>query len=71
MDRQLKTIDEISLSIKDARKSNHMTQEEAAFRLGYSERQYRRFEKDGVYDISVLLSIAELFGVNLIDILFN
>lgn len=71
MDRQLKTIDEISSSIKDARKSCHLTQEEAAYRLGYSERQYRRFEKDGVYDISVLLSIAEAFHVNLIDILFN
>ena len=71
MDRQLRTIDEISLSIRDARKLRHMTQEEAASRLGYSERQYRRFEKDGVYDISVLLSIAKLFGVDLISILFK
>ena len=71
MDRQLKTIDEISLSIKDARKSRHMTQEQAAYLLGYSERQYRRFEKDGVYDISILLSIAKLFGVDLINILFK
>ena len=71
MDRQLNTIDEISMRIKDARKERHMTQEEAAFRLGYSERQYRRFEKEGVYDIAVLKNIAMLYGVNLIDILFD
>lgn len=71
MDRQLKTIGEISLSIKDARKMCHMTQEEAAYMLGYSERQYRRFEKDGVYDIEVLSSIAKLFGVDILNILFK
>ena len=71
MDRQLKNIGEISSSIKAARKLRHMTQEEAAYKLGYSERQYRRFEKDGVYDISVLVNIAELFQVELINILFK
>ena len=71
MDKQLKTYDEITLSIKDARKSCHLTQEQAAAILGYSERQYRRFEKDGVFDIQVLLRIAEAFNVDLINILFK
>lgn len=71
MDKQLKSIDEIILSIRDARKSCHLTQEQAAAILGYSERQYRRFETDGVFDIQILLSIAEAFGVELINILFK
>ena len=71
MNRQLKSIDEISSSIKKARKLRHMTQEEAAELLGYSERQYRRFENEGAYDIFVLSNIAELFRVDLINILFK
>ena len=47
-----------------------MTQEEAAYKLGYSERQYRRFETEGVYDIFTINKIAKLFNIDIIDILF-
>lgn len=70
MDRQLKTVDEITSCIKNARKSCQMTQEEAAYKLGYSERQYRRFETEGVYDILTINKIAKLFNIDIIDILF-
>ena len=71
MDRHIKTADQIAFCIKNARKSCKMTQEEAAQTLGYSERQYRRFEKEGLYDISIIDRIAELFNVDIKNILFE
>ena len=71
MDRQIKTADKIAFCIKNARKSCKMTQEEAAQILGYSERQYRRFETEGLYDILVIDRIAALFNVDIKNILFE
>ena len=71
MDRQIKTADKIAFCIKNARKSSKMTQEEAAQILGYSERQYRRFETEGLYDILVIDRIAALFNVDIKNILFE
>ena len=71
MDRQIKTADKIAFCIKNARKSCKMTQEEAAQILGYSERQYRRFETEGLYDVSIIDRIAAVFNVDIKNILFE
>ena len=71
MDRQIKTADKIAFCIKNARKSCKMTQEEAAQILGYSERQYRRFETEGLYDVSIIDRIAAVFNVDIKNILLE
>ena len=68
-----KTIDSkrIARSIKEIRLTNHLTQIEMAEVLGYSERQIRRLETDGTFDIGVINLIAMKFNVSAIDILQN
>ena len=68
-----KTIDSkgIARSIKDVRLKNNLTQIEMADVLGYSERQIRRLETDGTFNLEVLNLIALTFNVSVIDILSN
>ena len=66
-----KTIDSkgIARSIKDVRLKNNLTQIEMADVLGYSERQIRRLETDGTFNLEVLNWIAWTFNVSVMDIL--
>ena len=68
-----KTIDSkgIARSIKDVRLKNNLTQIEMADVLGYSERQIRRLETDGTFNLEVLNLIALTFNVSVMDILSN
>ena len=68
-----KTIDSLRIgkNIKDLRLANHMTQIELGELLGYSERQIRRLETNGTYDISVVNLIATTFNVSALNILSN
>ena len=68
-----KTIDSkgIARSIKNVRLENNLTQIEMADVLGYSERQIRRLETDGTYNLEVLNLIAVTFNVSIMDILSN
>ena len=61
----------IARSIKNVRLENNLTQIEMAEVLGYSERQIRRLETEGTYNLEVLNLIAITFGVSVKDILFN
>ena len=68
-----KTIDSsrIGKNIKGLRLANHMTQIELGELLGYSERQIRRLETNGTYDIGVVNLIALTFNVSALNILSN
>lgn len=68
-----KTIDSLRIgkNIKDLRLANHMTQIEMGELLGYSERQIRRLETNGTYDIGVVNLIASTFNVSALNILSN
>ena len=67
------TIDALNIArnIKNVRLMNNLTQIEMADTLGYSERQIRRLETNGTYNLEVLNLIAITFGVSIKDILFN
>lgn len=66
-----KTIDSLRIArnIRNVRLANEMTQIEMGEALGYSERQIRRLETEGTYNINVINLIAEIFNVSAIDIL--
>ena len=68
-----KTIDSfrIGKNIKELRLANCMTQIEMGELLGYSERQIRRLETNGTYDIGVVNLIATTFNVSALNILSN
>ena len=68
-----KTIDSLRIgkNIKQIRLANGMTQMKMGQLLGYSERQIRRLETDGTYDISVVNLIATTFNVSALNILSN
>ena len=65
------TIDALSIArnIKNVRLMNNLTQIEMADTLGYSERQIRRLETNGTYDIGVINLIAITFNVSALNIL--
>ena len=68
-----KTIDSfrIGKNIKELRLAKRMTQIEMWELLGYSERQIRRLETNGTYDIGVVNLIATTFNVSALNILSN
>ena len=68
-----KTIDSLRIgkNIKEIRLANGMTQVKMGELLGYSERQIRRLETDGTYDIGVVNLIATTFNVSALNILSN
>lgn len=60
----IKTI--IAHNIAELRKSSNMTQLELAERLNYSDKAVSKWEHgDSIPDVTVLLEIADLFGVTL------
>ena len=67
------TIDALNIArnIKNVRLMNNLTQIEMADTLGYSERQIRRLETEGTYDIGVVNLIATTFNVSALNILSN
>jgi len=67
----LNTIDAniIASNIKSLRENLKLSQEEMAWRLGYSDRQLRRIERDGTNSISVINYIATTFNVPAMSIL--
>lgn len=72
MDNNL-TIDAkiIASNIKALRDKLDLSQEEMAWKLGYSDRQLRRIERDGTNSINVINYIAETFNVPAISILLQ
>ena len=68
-----KTIDSLKIArnIRELRLRNFMTQEDMATILGYSERQIRRLETNGTYNLYIINLIAETFNVEITDILFG
>ena len=68
-----KTIDSLRIgkNIRELRLSRCMTQIEMGELLGYSERQIRRLETNGTYDIGVVNLIAITFNVSALNILSN
>ena len=66
-----KTIDSfrIAENIKFLRISNNLTQIELAEALGYSERQIRRLETNGTFNLEVINLIAMKFNISALDIL--
>lgn len=69
----LNTIDAniIASNIKTLRENLKLSQEEMAWKLGYSDRQLRRIERDGTNSISVINYIAATFNVPAISILIK
>lgn len=66
-----KTIDSLRIgkNIRSIRLANEMTQIEMGELLGYSERQIRRLETNGTYDINVINLIATTFDISALNIL--
>ena len=72
MDNNL-TIDAkiIASNIKSLRDKLALSQEEMAWKLGYSDRQLRRIEKNGTNSLNVINYIAKTFNVPAISILLG
>jgi len=58
----------IGRNLTQLRKSYNYSQIELAKLLGYSERQYRRLEKEGTNNISVVLKIASFFNIPFVEL---
>ncbi|MCR5308347.1 MAG: helix-turn-helix domain-containing protein [bacterium] len=61
----------IASNIKTLRERLNLSQEEMAWKLGYSDRQLRRIERDGTNSINVINYIAQTFSVPAISILLE
>ena len=61
----------IASNIKSLRERLKLSQEDFAWKLGYSDRQLRRIERDGTNSINVINYIAEVFNVPAISILLG
>ncbi len=59
----------IASNIKTLRERLNLSQEEMAWKLGYSDRQLRRIERNGTNSISVINYIAITFNVPAMSIL--
>ena len=66
-----KTIDSLRIgrNIRNIRLANKLTQIEMGELLGYSERQIRRLETDGTFDLNVVNLIATTFNISSLNIL--
>ena len=69
MDNLLIDANIIASNIKTLRERLNLSQEEMAWKLGYSDRQLRRIERNGTNNISVINYIAITFNVPAISIL--
>ena len=61
----------IASNIKTLREHLNLSQEEMAYKLGYSDRQLRRIERDGTNSISVINYIASELNVPAMSILMK
>ena len=59
----------IASNIKALRERLNLSQEEMAWKLGYSDRQLRRIERSGTNNISVINFIAITFNIPAMSIL--
>ena len=59
----------IASNIKALRERLNLSQEEMAWKLGYSDRQLRRIERSGTNNISVINFIAMTFNIPAMSIL--
>lgn len=68
-----KTIDSLRIAenIRILRQKNKLTQVEMADKLGYSERQVRRLETSGTYNLEVINLISKVFNISALDILVS
>ena len=71
MDNLLIDANIIASNIKALRERLNLSQEEMAWKLGYSDRQLRRIERNGTNNISVINYIAITFNVPAISILLQ
>ena len=71
MDNLLIDASTIASNIKALRESLNLSQEEMAWKLGYSDRQLRRIERDGTNSISVINYIASELNVPAMSILIK
>ena len=71
MDNLLIDANIIASNIKTLRERLNLSQEEMAWKLGYSDRQLRRIERDGTNSISVINYIASALDVPAISILIK
>ena len=69
MDNLLIDANIIASNIKALRERLNLSQEEMAWKLGYSDRQLRRIERNGTNNISVINYIAMTFSIPAISIL--
>ncbi len=69
MDNLLIDANIIASNIKSLREKLNLSQEEMAWKLGYSDRQLRRIEHSGTNNISVINYIALTFNIPAISIL--
>ena len=71
MDNLLIDANIIASNIKSLRERLNLSQEEMAWKLGYSDRQLRRIERDGTNSISVINYIASVLNIPAISILMK
>lgn len=71
MDNLLIDVNIIASNIKSLRERLDLSQEEMAWKLGYSDRQLRRIERDGTNNISVINYIASVLNIPAISILMK
>lgn len=71
MDNLLIDANIIASNIKALRERLNLSQEEMAWKLGYSDRQLRRIERDGTNNISVINYIATILNIPAISILMK
>ena len=71
MDNLLIDANIIASNIKSLRERLNLSQEEMAWKLGYSDRQLRRIERDGTNNISVIKYIASVLNIPAISILMK
>ena len=71
MDNLLIDANIIASNIKALRERLNLSQEEMAWKLGYSDRQLRRIERDGTNSISVINYIATTLNIPAISILIR
>ena len=71
MDNLLIDANIIASNIKSLRERLNLSQEEMAWKLGYSDRQLRRIERDGTNNISVINYIASVLNIPAISILMK
>jgi len=57
--------------LRSLRKNKGLTQLELATELGVSERQIRRYETDGIYNIDIIIDIANYFDTDALVVLIN